>query len=161
MKNIYSEAQRGLNQVVTSTTSDTWVNKNEVLRKQDQRLAEQFRAVPLTQDEVGTTVKDRDLVDGKVDEPVIQEGDRVQNVTGDYDVEPVSAEDVDVVENPAFPPVETSDVPSGTIKKVLAWVGDDKDRAQAALDAENADESPRKSLVEKLEEMILTDEEEN
>lgn len=41
--------------------------------------------------------------------------------------------------------------PDGSIDEVLAWVGDDHDRAQQALDAENAKSSPRSSLVSKLE----------
>jgi hypothetical protein len=42
-------------------------------------------------------------------------------------------------------------VPTGTINEIKAWVGDDKEKAQAALDAENAKESPRSTLVDWLE----------
>jgi hypothetical protein len=45
-------------------------------------------------------------------------------------------------------------VPDGTTAEVLAWVGDDKARAQAALDKENADDSPRKGLTGELEQML-------
>lgn len=54
----------------------------------------------------------------------------------------------------AVPTAEGSDVPEGTVKEVLAWVGDDKDKAQRALDAENATGDPRKSLVAELEERL-------
>jgi hypothetical protein len=47
-----------------------------------------------------------------------------------------------------------SQVPDGSIQQVLAWVGNDKDRAQAALDAEQAKPTPRSSLVEKLNERL-------
>jgi hypothetical protein len=45
-------------------------------------------------------------------------------------------------------------VPEGSIKNVLAWVGDDRTKAQAALDAENAASEPRTTLVTKLEDII-------
>ena len=54
-------------------------------------------------------------------------------------------------------PQENADpeaVPQGTVPEVLTWVGDDKDRAQKALDAENADDKPRKGLVKSLEEIV-------
>ena len=51
------------------------------------------------------------------------------------------------------------EVPDGTTAEVLAWVGDDKERAQAALDKENADESPRKGLTGELEKLLEDDEE--
>jgi hypothetical protein len=44
-----------------------------------------------------------------------------------------------------------SEVPNGTTQEVLDWVGDDKARAQSALDAENAKSSPRSTLVSELE----------
>jgi hypothetical protein len=47
-----------------------------------------------------------------------------------------------------------SEVPDGTSAEVLSWVGDDKGRAQAALDKENADESPRKGLTGELEKLL-------
>lgn len=45
-------------------------------------------------------------------------------------------------------------VPEGNISEINDWVGEDKDRAQLALDAENAQETPRKTLVKHLEEVI-------
>ncbi len=44
--------------------------------------------------------------------------------------------------------------PSGNIKKVLAWVGDDHSRAATALEAETARAKTRASLVETLEAII-------
>lgn len=41
-------------------------------------------------------------------------------------------------------------VPDGSISEVLAWVGDDPDRAVLALKAELAKETPRSTLVDKL-----------
>lgn len=45
-------------------------------------------------------------------------------------------------------------VPVGTIDKLLAWVGDDKDRAQLLLDEERSEDKPRKSLTSRLEEVL-------
>jgi hypothetical protein len=54
-------------------------------------------------------------------------------------------------EQPSEQPNEDDeDVPSGTIDGVLAWVGDDHDRAQRALDAERAGQN-RSTLVTQLE----------
>jgi hypothetical protein len=44
------------------------------------------------------------------------------------------------------------EVPEGSIKEVLAWVGEDVDKAKAALEAEEAGEN-RKTLVTKLKEI--------
>lgn len=41
-----------------------------------------------------------------------------------------------------------------TVEGVLAEVGDDKEKAQAALDAENAKEKPRSTLVGQLEQIL-------
>lgn len=46
-----------------------------------------------------------------------------------------------------------SNVPVGSIKEVLAWVGDDQERALEALEAEEAG-SQRKTLVGALEEIL-------
>ena len=47
------------------------------------------------------------------------------------------------------------DVPDGTVKEVLDWVGDDKSRAEAALEAEDEKgDDARVSLVEKLEAIV-------
>lgn len=45
------------------------------------------------------------------------------------------------------------EVPSGTVAEVTAWVGDDEDRAKAALKAEN-DGAKRVTLTHALEEII-------
>lgn len=47
------------------------------------------------------------------------------------------------------------DVPEGSIKTVLAWVGDDKVKASAALDAEQ-DGQKRTTLVKELEEILAS-----
>lgn len=64
-------------------------------------------------------------------------------------------------ENPENEPTDTvseeenvDGVPEGNISEINDWVGEDKDRAQLALDAENAQETPRKTLVKHLEEVI-------
>ena len=44
--------------------------------------------------------------------------------------------------------------PSGNMKKVLAWVGDDLGRAAVALEAEQTRAKTRASLVETLETML-------
>lgn len=41
-------------------------------------------------------------------------------------------------------------VPVGTVEEVLAWVGEDKDRAARALVVERDSDKPRKSLVDQL-----------
>lgn len=48
------------------------------------------------------------------------------------------------------PEPPTDAVPDGTAADVLTWVDDDPDRARQALDAEQAREKPRTSLVAKL-----------
>ncbi|MFG3585131.1 hypothetical protein [Streptomyces sp. NPDC047990] len=46
----------------------------------------------------------------------------------------------------------------GTAKEVLAWVDGDQDRAQVALDAEQAKDSPRSTLVKTLQKIADGDE---
>jgi hypothetical protein len=59
-----------------------------------------------------------------------------------------------VVEAEAAPAVvEDPEVPEGSIKTVLAWVGDDKTKAQAALDAEK-DGQQRSTLIKELEDIL-------
>lgn len=60
----------------------------------------------------------------------------------DYDPFSATVEDV--------APVASIRVPDGPISDVLAWVGDDPDRAAAALEAELGKDTPRSSLVDKL-----------
>lgn len=51
----------------------------------------------------------------------------------------------------------SDEVPSGNIASVLSWVGDDKDRARRARDAESQKDSPRSSLIERLDNIIEDD----
>ena len=48
----------------------------------------------------------------------------------------------------------TEELPVGTTKELLAWVGADKDRAQKVLDLEKADAKPRAGLVKALNEIL-------
>lgn len=48
-------------------------------------------------------------------------------------------------------PADPDEVPAGSVAVVLAWVGEDRDRAMRALEAENAADKPRTTLVTALE----------
>lgn len=49
----------------------------------------------------------------------------------------------------------TEQVPQGSnVDEVLEWVGNDKDRAKVALETEQSATKPRKTLVEKLKELV-------
>jgi hypothetical protein len=68
----------------------------------------------------------------------------------------VPAETVEVAEPaPVVAPAETvpveESVPDGTADEIMAWVGTDTERALAAIEAEEAREKPRKTLLSKLE----------
>jgi len=52
------------------------------------------------------------------------------------------------------PARESNEVPVGTSAEIQDWVGDDKERAQRALDKENENANPRKGLVKHLESML-------
>lgn len=69
-------------------------------------------------------------------------------------VEDVPVEDGEQDEEPSEPEgsedVDGDGVPDGTAESVLAWVGDDPERARAALAAEDRREHPRSTLVDKL-----------
>lgn len=56
-------------------------------------------------------------------------------------------------------PADPNEVPQGTVNELLEWVGDDKDRAQLALDAENEKASPRSTAIDAFESIILSDDE--
>lgn len=49
--------------------------------------------------------------------------------------------------------VDLGDVPDGSAEVVLAWVGEDKERAARALAAEQARDKPRSTLVGQLEKL--------
>lgn len=49
--------------------------------------------------------------------------------------------------------------PDGTAADILAWVGEDPDRAAEALEAEQAKGKPRSTLVKALEKLAYADEE--
>jgi hypothetical protein len=81
--------------------------------------------------------------------------------------EPVNGDVTNVVagvpgeapEAPPAPPAapaggDGSEVPDGTVEDVLDWVGDDRDRAQDALAAEQSKPTPRVTLVEALEDQL-------
>lgn len=53
------------------------------------------------------------------------------------------------------PESDPDQVPDGTADEVLAWVGEDKDRAERALVTENAREKPRSTLVTQLQKLAL------
>lgn len=55
-----------------------------------------------------------------------------------------------VVASQTAPVAPVEEVPAGSIKDVLGWVGEDVTRAQKALDAEN-DGEKRSTLIAKLE----------
>lgn len=63
----------------------------------------------------------------------------------------VEVEQMDPTEDEQVDETEDDEVPEGSVDEVMEWVGDDPDRAQAALDAENESDSPRSTLVQKLE----------
>lgn len=73
-------------------------------------------------------------VEGEMEQPDIEGGDDASQVPDD-------------------PPIEQP--PSGSIATVLAWVGDDLDRARLALDTEMASGAPRSSLVSELERRLV------
>lgn len=62
------------------------------------------------------------------------------------------AEDAPVEAQDA-PVTEELTAPEGSIKDVLAWVGDDRTKAQVALDAETAGDK-RKTLIKELSEVL-------
>jgi hypothetical protein len=57
----------------------------------------------------------------------------------------------------AEPAAAGDGVPDGTAAEVLEWVGDDHDKAAQALEAEQAREKPRSTLVGALEKLTAKD----
>lgn len=66
---------------------------------------------------------------------------------------PVEDEKATKAAEPEKTEEEAQGVPEGSAAEVLAWVGDDKDRAQEALDAEDAGQQ-RIGLTRKLKEIV-------
>lgn len=67
--------------------------------------------------------------------------------------EPV-IEDVDLPDEDVF----DGGVPEGTAAEVVSWVGDDVDRARAALEVESEKDRPRVGLSNDLEKMLAAEE---
>ena len=152
MSDFDQEMNRGLDGLVRKTNYRDWTNPVDPT---DDKLRDEFRAAPLRQGEVkdsvsesvdGLPVKDRDIVEGEVQRRVI--GGNLK------EEDSVVEENSEVVRGSLHTEGSDDDVPEGTVRKVTEWVGDDKDRAQRALEEEQAKENPRKSLIEKLEEVI-------
>jgi hypothetical protein len=64
--------------------------------------------------------------------------------------------DIEMVDEPdAEPEPDPEAVPDGTVEIVLAWAGEDLERAQRALDAEQADGGKnRKGVVDPLTDLL-------
>lgn len=97
----------------------------------------------------------------------LEKGDEVSGelaaylVTTHSPVEPLDDEAAALLEPPKKevdqePPAEL-DI-DATAADVLAWVGEDADRAKEALAAEEAKDKPRSTLVKQLEKLADTDE---
>lgn len=66
---------------------------------------------------------------------------------------PVEPQEVTEAPEPVEEVVDPQSVPEGPAAEVLAWVGEDKDRAQQALDAEEEGQQ-RVGLTKKLKELV-------
>ena len=144
------EMHKDLDKVVVTTSNTDWVNPHDKLAEE---VNVQFRATLVSREEVknkvaesvdGLPVKDRDLIDGKVHVPTdLEDGsDSILDDKTDTDEPEVEVDDAE------------SEVPEGTVREVLDWVDGDAEKAQKALDVENAKENPRKSLVSQLEDIV-------
>ncbi len=49
---------------------------------------------------------------------------------------------------------KANELPKGTSKEILEWVGEDKERAERAMREEVASDKPRNNLIDPLEEII-------
>ena len=65
----------------------------------------------------------------------------------------VEVEKEETVQEPEETTEEAQGVPDGSAAEVLEWVGDDKDRAKEALEAEDAGQQ-RIGLTRKLKELV-------
>lgn len=71
----------------------------------------------------------------------------VQSVAPTLDLDPSAGPEREA----ALPKPELTDsVPTGSMKEVLDWVGDDRKRAKAAISAEQHSERIRTSLIDRL-----------
>mgnify|MGYP001133706192 CR=1 FL=1 len=61
-------------------------------------------------------------------------------------------------EEPKAPPADDEPPVDGTIDDLMAWVGDDKERAGQALEAEQAKDKPRSTVVKRLAAMAGSEE---
>jgi hypothetical protein len=83
---------------------------------------------------------------GTVQDPVVTAASTIPKDTNVVSVPTVPGNDgPPVVEDP-----DGGEVPTGSIDEVLTWVGDDTDKADRALRAEQAKDKPRSTLVERL-----------
>lgn len=155
------EMHKDLDKVVVTTSNTDWVNPHDKLAEE---VNVQFRATLVSREEVknkvsesvdGLPVKDRDLVDGKVHVPTdLEDGsDSILDDKTGAD-EPEAEVDTDSVESEVEVDDAEPEVPEGTVREVLDWVDGDSEKAQKALDVENAKENPRKSLVSQLEDIV-------
>ena len=72
------------------------------------------------------------------------------------DSDPYAAPDVSYARETAAPKQEEApklQVPSGSVRDVTDWVGEDKERAKLARDAEDPD-SPRKGVLKYVSELL-------
>jgi hypothetical protein len=98
--------------------------------------------------------------EGSEDVPKITVGGGPSNADLPPEPEPAAAEPESEVAVAAEPEPATAagysePVPDGTISEVMAWVGSDPNRAADALAVELAKESPRSTLVARLQEVAL------
>lgn len=85
-----------------------------------------------------------DLADGRVVEP----GGRAENVDLTLPHNQRLLDESRII-------VETSEpAPTGTVEDILAAVGDDSEKARAALEVEKAAAKPRSTLVDRLEAIV-------
>lgn len=72
----------------------------------------------------------------------------------DVDDAPTDAGDLEDPEGDSASPDGEDAVPSGSVDEVLTWVGEDRERAAQAREAEQAKSSPRKTLLARLDELL-------
>lgn len=131
------EVRRGLDFVEHRTTYTDWVNPQDRKDHKAYSLVDPHEYKEKVGESVdGLPIKDRDLVDSDVEVVVPRVEDTPKRFASETD---------GTVSNSA---------PTGTVREVMEWVDGDPERAQTALDEENEKETPRKSLVEKLEDVI-------